>query len=127
LQAQNNAFLIEAKAAMAVMQHAAGRGAEQGVRQTQLMQKFSANGSAAVGAVQAGEVRPVEKPVVLKKNLGHGRVQEQKPAGTVGKFFGPDGEKLKGQFRKAAYQAAIADAKKNGTFGKNAYKAGGHH
>ena len=33
------------------------------------MQKFSANGSAAVGAVQVGEVRPVEKPVVLTKDL----------------------------------------------------------
>jgi hypothetical protein len=129
LQAQNNAFMAEAKAAMEVMRHAAERGAEQGVGQTQLMQKFSATGTAAVGAVQNGEVRSVERSgaVVLKKNLKKGKVQEQKPAGTARKFFGPDGGKLKGKFREAAYQAAIAEAKENGTFGKNAQKAGGHH
>ena len=63
---------------------------------------------------------------MLKKNLKKGKGQEQKPAGTGRKFFGPDGEKLKGKFGKVAYQAAIAEAKKNGTFGKNAQKCGHH-
>ena len=61
LQTQNNARMAEAQAAMKVVRHAAERGAEQGVRWTQLMQKFSAHGTAAVGAVQGCEVRSVER------------------------------------------------------------------
>ena len=45
LQAQNNAFMIEAKTAMEAMRQVAGRGAHQGVGQTQLLEKVNAAGA----------------------------------------------------------------------------------
>ena len=128
--AQQQAFMGNVNAVLNGMKTQAERGAGTLAKSTQLQAEFAAKTAAAAEAQAKGQIWNPDAGKGGGKGSGKSgksgkKPQVQNPARTCRVYYGPDGKRLTGKARKAAFQQFVKIYKKGKTAAK--WKSGWHN